>query len=79
MTNLEILTLMLRAKVLTYTLTGDIDILEEFVLLKLDEFNQFSQSDGSRIAHQVLELAIHLRKGWIDEAEVKKQLRVAFV
>ena len=78
MTNHQILTLMLRAEVVTFTLTGDIDRLEEFVLLKQEEFNQFPQSNGARIANQVLELANHLRMGSIDEVEAKKQLRVAF-
>lgn len=78
MTNLELLTLMLRAKVLTYTLTGDITALEEFVLLKLDEFDHFPDSHGSQIAHHVLELASHLREGVIEEAEAKKRMRMAF-
>lgn len=78
MTNLDLLTLILRAKGLTFTLTGDITTLEEFVLLKLDEFNRFPHSEGNRIAHRVLEMAYHLRKGLIDEAEAKKQLRGVF-
>ena len=78
MTNLDLLTLMLRAKVLTYTLTGDITTLEEFVLSKLDEFRRFPHSEGNRIAHHVIELGQHLREGLIDDVEGKRQLRRAF-
>lgn len=78
MTNLDLLTLMLRTKLLTFTLTGDLTSAEEFVVLNLEEFNRIPHSEGNRVARQVLELANYLREGLIDEAEAKTQLRGVF-